>query len=400
MAEKASMAGPAIIGGGSSDDRAEDDDGSKAKPKGGGGTEPEIEIKPSMKRSCACCKKHLPKSNYSKTQWSKNNTAKCKSCITEQQQSGVSRNSPAPGGRQLKMTLIPLERTEAYRVRRNKSITPKDRLIKYCEMGCIMDLGEVNNGRILPEKIQTPSANGDIMMSIPYTITPYEYWGLPREGALHGSNIFKKKIWKRCDYFFDHDLNWLVENAELVQPFFDEVATEGDRSCDGFVFEGVSWAEQIELLKDEIALFRIDEDLAEEFDAMGMNDNWQPPTESDAYQVRSSNTIAPKDRLLHFCELSSLNENGCIEPESGVPSFPPRQTTNRYWGISPHGGRSAADNTTWDNWMDLEIKWLRNHAALVQPHFEEVAGMGYANSIVTVSYVISRGGANTASPAA
>jgi hypothetical protein len=169
MAEKASMAGPAISGGGSSDDRAEDN-GSKAKPKGG--TEPEAEIKPSMKRSCACCKKHLPKSNYSKTQWSKNNTAKCKSCITEQQSSGASRNSPAPGGRQQKMTLIPLEKTEAYRVRRNKSIAPKDRLIKYCEMGYIMDLGEENNGGILPEKIQAPGANGDIMMSIPYTITP------------------------------------------------------------------------------------------------------------------------------------------------------------------------------------------------------------------------------------
>lgn len=44
-------------------------------------------------------------------------------------------------------------------------------------------------------------------------------------------------------------------------------------------------------------------------------DNWQPPIEAEAYRVRSSNTITSKDRLLDYCELASLNDNGYMEPE-------------------------------------------------------------------------------------
>lgn len=45
-------------------------------------------------------------------------------------------------------------------------------------------------------------------------------------------------------------------------------------------------------------------------------DNWQPPIEAEAYRVRSSNTITSKDRLLDYCELASLNDNGYMEPEN------------------------------------------------------------------------------------
>jgi hypothetical protein len=380
MAEKANRAGP--VSGGDTSGGAAADSRRKAKPPKGGGTD---DSDPIMKRTCSCCKKLLHKSKYSKTQWSKNNAAKCKHCIAQQRSGDYH-----PGGRQEQeeVTLIPLQSTEAYRVRQNNTISPKDRLIKFCEVGCIMDLGEMNNnGGILPEKLQVPGRT----MPIPYTRTPYKYWGLPREGSAFdgGSKNFKKRVRKRCNYFYELDMDWMVENVELLQPYFDEVAMEGNRLYNGVVFEGVSWAEQVEILKDEIACDGSDDDdLVEELGAMGMNDSWQPPTEAEAYRVRSSNTITPKDRLLEYCELASMNDGGYIEPELAVPSLPPRRTTNRYWGISPQGGRSVADISTWDFFMDAEMHWLRSHADLVQPHFDEVASMGYGKTIYAVKYVI------------
>lgn len=229
------------------------------------------EAESTMKLTCSGCKKSLHKSKYSKTQWSKNSTvtpSKCKSCIS-QRSSGCPKNPP--DGRQEQPTLIPLERTEAYRVRQNNIITPKDRLIKYCELGCMMDLGKINHVILLPEKLQVMDDNG-VALSVSYTSTPYEYWGLPRESVRNGSKNFNKKVIKRCSYFFELDLEWMVDHAELVKPYFDDVAIEGKRNNNGMNFEGVSWTEQIELLRDEIACDGSDgDDLADELGAMTMN---------------------------------------------------------------------------------------------------------------------------------
>jgi len=379
MAKKANREAGPVSGGESASGGAPAVSRHKAKPPQGGTDDAD----PIMKRTCTCCKKHLHKSKYSKTQWSKNNAAKCKRCIIARQISG---DTPT-GGRQEQ--LIPLESTEAYQVRQNNSISPKDRLIKFCELGCIIDLGLMNGG-ILPEKLQVPGCT----MPIPYTNTPYKYWGLPRDDSdfVGGSRNFKKRVRKRSHYFYELDLDWMVENVDLVLPYFDEVAIEGERVYNGFVFEDVSWAEQVEKLKAAISCKgRNNGDLVEELETMGMNDSWQPPTEAEAYRVRSSNTITPKDRLLEYCELASISYDGYIKPERVVPSLPPRRTTNRYWGISPQGGRSVEDISTWDFFMDAEMIWLRSNADLVQPHFDEIARMGYATSVYAVEYVIQHG---------
>lgn len=183
----------------------------KAKPKeGGGGGSGDAAKTTEMKRTCSCCKKGLCKSSYSKAQWKKNDSAKCKRCVTQTQvKEPVSK-------------LKPLESTEAYRDHMNNSISPKDRLVKYCEISCVIDLGKANGG-IIPEKIIPEKA----VKGRRYINTPYAYWGLPSKGSLFGSNEFKTEAKERCEKFRKMGFDWLVENAELVMPYFEEVATDG-----------------------------------------------------------------------------------------------------------------------------------------------------------------------------
>ena len=292
------------------------------------------------------------------------------------------------------------ESTEAYRVREDGSITPKDRLVKYCELKCVLDMGELNDG-ILPENIEMiDPCNGQIM-TISSIETPYEYWGLPSQGTMGESKAFQKQIKDDCKFFLDMDFKWMVENADLVMPYFEEVATKGNACGRGVHYdhsEGVNWGKYIDDVKMAIALEGDDETynthLLESFDAVNLGSDRDSsvvqspnPTESAAYRVRGNNSISAKDRLIEFCELSSIREDGSIEPERIVLSHPARRTSNRYWGISPQGGRSEADLSAWDFFMDFEAQWIRSHPELVRPHFDEVSAMGYGRSVEAATRV-------------
>ena len=163
-------------------------------------------------RMCACCNKYVSKQQYTKSQWSKGNAGKCKDCIDKRQ-------------------LEDKEKTEAYQVRKDNSIHPKDRLIKFCELSCIMDLGELNGGGILPETVEVPKcqdcsgADEEKSSSMAYINTPYKYWGLPPDGTGGMKQNLMKRVMKQCSDFYDMDMKWFVANSTLVEPFFDEVAS-------------------------------------------------------------------------------------------------------------------------------------------------------------------------------
>jgi len=76
-----------------------------------------------------------------------------------------------------------------------------------------------------------------------------------------------------------------------------------------------------------------------------------------------------------------------IERE-GCAGIPARQTTNRYWGMSPQGGDSDEDMYAWHYFMDLDMAWMRSHADLVDTHSDEVADFGYRNSVQQVRDMI------------
>ena len=85
--------------------------------------------------------------------------------------------------------------------------------------------------------------------------------------------------------------------------------------------------------------------------------------------------------MLELCELSSILQFNIIESEAEAAGIPARQTTNRYWGISPQGGDSEEDVYAWHYFMDLDRTWATSRADLIQPHFDEVSAFGYGNTI-------------------
>ena len=108
---------------------------------------------------------------------------------------------------------------------------------------------------------------------------------------------------------------------------------------------------------------------------------WHRPdhlSETEAYQVRQGGTISAKDRLLELCELSSILQFNIIESEAEAAGIPARQTTNRYWGISPQGGDSEEDVYAWHYFMDLDRTWATSRADLIQPHFDEVSALSFS----------------------
>ena len=330
------------------------------------------------RRKCTRCKENIPKSGYSKSQWSKSGGGrKCKGCTDR---------VVAP----IAPKLMDREATEADLVRKNNTIDPKDRLIKFCELNCIIRLGEMNDG-ILPEKNQVVGRRGE--ESVSYVSTPYAYWGLPSGGTF--SKKAKKNVKKQCSYFYHLDMDWFVKNAELVQPYFEEVAAmpHNGSGSQGMVFtEGLDWGEFVNGVKESIALEGDDEAYERYIQYEGGNSNiaWRRPEliDTEAYRVRNDGTITPKDRLLEFFELSSINHGHGIENEMAPASYPARQTTNRYWGISPRGGTSMEDAHAWDYFKNMEDNWILSNEDLIRPHYDEVTGLGYGRCVVAVRHYI------------
>ena len=117
---------------------------------------------------------------------------------------------------------VPHTSTEAHRVRENNTITPKQRLINYCELEYVIHLGQ---GDIVPEE----RAGID---------TPYAYWGIPSCGGSSG-------VYLRCNHFRSEDFTWLADNAELVQGHFEEVSEMGSH---------MGWSRIIDVLKNDITI--------------------------------------------------------------------------------------------------------------------------------------------------
>ena len=153
-----------------------------------------------------------------------------------------------------------------------------------------------------------------------------------------------KRVMKQCSDFYDMDMKWFVANSTLVEPFFDEVASmhKDGLSPELRFTEGAgNWAQYIADVREAIS-------------------PWHRPdhlSETEAYQVRQGGTISAKDRLLELCELSSILQFNIIESEAEAAGIPARQTTNRYWGISPQGGDSEEDVYAWHYFMDLDRTW-------------------------------------------
>ena len=88
-------------------------------------------------------------------------------------------------------------------------------------------------------------------------------------------------------------MKWFVANSTLVEPLFDEVASmKREGVSPGLTFtEGAgNWAQYIADVKETIS-------------------PWHRPdhlSETEAYLVRQGGTISAKDRLLEFCEFSSI----------------------------------------------------------------------------------------------
>jgi len=205
-------------------------------------------------RKCSGCKKKVPQAGYSKSQLSKGKGGKCKDCIDSKLVSASSVSASS---------VEKLEKTEAYRIRKDNSIDPKDRLIQFCELNTIMELGELNGCLILPETVDIPNCEcaecncecaggNDTPLT---TFTPYKYWGLPANGILQGAkkNIVKMVL-KRFRYFYEIDMQWFVSNASSAEPFFDEVAAM-HQTGPGIIFtEEISdWGEYILDIKEAIS---------------------------------------------------------------------------------------------------------------------------------------------------
>lgn len=119
-------------------------------------------------------------------------------------------------------------------------ITPKQRLIHYCE------LRSLSNGDSVLEENTAEIG------------TPYSYWGL-----CPTSNMKNNLRYNHCGSV---DFTWIVDNAELVEPYFDEVSKMGPAISDNWSFHQTvrssqhhhesCWADTIEDLKNEILIDR------------------------------------------------------------------------------------------------------------------------------------------------
>ena len=98
-------------------------------------------------RECSCFTQKLPRGKFSKTQWSKESgTGRCSECVS----GGKSGSNHSGGGyektaRSGKVkspviksgALMPLESTDAFRVRNMETISPKERLIDNCQLATL-----------------------------------------------------------------------------------------------------------------------------------------------------------------------------------------------------------------------------------------------------------------------
>ena len=119
-------------------------------------------------------------------------------------------------------------------------ITPKQRLIHFCELRSLS-----NGDSILEEN----TAKID---------TPYSYWGLCPTSNM--KNIL------RYNHCGSVDFTWIVDNEDLVEPYFDEVSKMGPAISDNWTLHQTvrssqhhhesCWADTIEYLKNEILIDR------------------------------------------------------------------------------------------------------------------------------------------------
>ena len=108
--------------------------------------------------------------------------------------------------------------TEAYRERNANTITPRERLINFCELQYIIH-------GVQPSGIPSEAVVKFIVR------TPYKYWGLPSDGGTSNSIVM------RCTHFRDEDATWIMQNFATVQPYFAEVAKSFPRFS--FAMEGL-----------------------------------------------------------------------------------------------------------------------------------------------------------------
>ena len=141
--------------------------------------------------------------------------------------------------------LMPLTTTKAYKDRINGTISPKVRLITYCELKVIM----------VVEKSGIPSQHElNLSPDVPQVISSYSYWGLPLEGSRNKSKAFKKKVRKQCNELLNLDEEYFIENFSEIEPYLEEVAAMGISHSGE-----VKWDGHIDEIKKDVA-FEVDDD--------------------------------------------------------------------------------------------------------------------------------------------
>lgn len=145
--------------------------------------------------------------------------------------------------------LMPLTSTKAYKDRISGTISPKVRLITYCELKVIS----------VVEKSGIPSQEElNNSPDIPQVISSYSYWGLPSGGSRNKSKAFKKKVRKQCRDFLNLDEEYFFENFSEIEPYLEEVAAMGISHSGE-----VKWDGHIDEIKQDVALEADDDELIE-----------------------------------------------------------------------------------------------------------------------------------------
>ncbi|EJK63781.1 hypothetical protein THAOC_15541 [Thalassiosira oceanica] len=396
-----------------------------------------------QQRVCSTCQGSYPKKRYSATQWKKDDGARrCKDCtakgirdereVTAKAKKEVRRQlhkantkttSAKDGGKKSaekettrkkkQSCLPPIKSTEFSRVRRNGTITPKDRLVKYLELNVIFCIGEMEgHSGLLPEIVLSGGDDADTHCGDEtcsscgpawYKPTKYEYWGLPRLGSYQlcvygiepGSKAKKVEIRSRCVELLAREEEWFVANSDKVVPLFDD-PDFAKRICRGGMTTPtrLRWQVFIRNLNAIIGGYAAgkaaDRFYVENLEDTGRNE-LMPLAKTKAYRDRINGTISPKVRLITYCELKVI----AVVEKSGIPSqeelnlspdVPQVISSYSYWGLSLGGSRNKSKafkkkvRRQCREFLNLDEEYFIENFSEIEPYLEEVAAMGISHS--------------------